>query len=94
MRESDDRVERMRVERMADSGLQEARQMRRVTLRNIPSKLYLDAPPPTATLVHTCRVCRWVNYGWCALSDPRFVVGLCLNCYGKELGEKAWAAPY
>lgn len=41
--------------------------------------------PPTATLVHVCRACGWVNYGWCALSDPRFVVGLCLNCYGKEL---------
>lgn len=58
-------------------------------IRNLHPPSFLPPLPPTATLVHVCRACGWVNYGWCALSDPRFVVGLCLNCYGKELGGKA-----
>lgn len=51
-----------------------------MTLRNIPRKQLLDPLPPTAHVVHRCRVCDFIETGWCAVEDPRIVVGLCLEC--------------
>lgn len=54
-----------------------------MTLRNIPRKQYLNPLPPTAQLVYRCRVCGWANFGWCALAEPRIVVGPCTECASK-----------
>lgn len=51
-----------------------------MSLRNIPRRQFLDPLPPSAHVVHRCRVCGFTETGWCAVSDPRIVVGLCLEC--------------
>lgn len=60
-----------------------------MTLRNIPRRQLLPPLPPTAHVVHRCRVCDFIETGWCAVEDPRVVVGLCLDCYGASEGAKA-----
>ena len=48
-----------------------------------PVARFLPRNPPNAVPVHVCRVCGYTATGWCALAEPRFVVGMCLECYGK-----------
>lgn len=52
---------------------------------------FLEPIDPKSSPVGVCRSCGYVQSGWCALANPRFVAGQCLNCYAKE-GKQVRAA--